>query len=75
MSELWDYLPGQILLRSYSKRKRKEGKEDKMVNEKINFLQQGWECPKCGAVMSPSTSVCINCRGVGDSVASSGRGL
>lgn len=23
----------------------------------------GWECPKCGAVMSPSSWVCINCDG------------
>lgn len=30
----------------------------------INLLEKGWECPKCGAVMSPSTSVCVNCRGV-----------
>lgn len=30
---------------------------------KINWMQQGWECPKCGAVMSPTTSVCVNCRG------------
>ena len=28
----------------------------------MDFLQKGWECPKCGAVMSP-TSVCVNCRG------------
>lgn len=27
------------------------------------ILQQGWECPKCGAVMSPTTSVCVNCNG------------
>lgn len=32
------------------------------MNE-INWLQQGWECPKCGAVMSPTTSCCVNCRG------------
>lgn len=29
----------------------------------MDFLQKGWECPKCGAVMSPTTSVCVNCRG------------
>lgn len=27
------------------------------------FIPQGWECPKCGAVMSPTTSVCVNCNG------------
>ena len=32
------------------------------MNE-MNFLEKGWECPKCGAVMSPTTSVCVNCRG------------
>lgn len=29
----------------------------------MDFMKQGWECPKCGAVMSPTTSVCVNCRG------------
>lgn len=29
----------------------------------MNFLDKGWECPKCGAVMSPTTSRCMNCRG------------
>ena len=28
------------------------------------FIQQGWECPKCGAVMSPWQNHCINCTGV-----------
>ena len=28
-----------------------------------NLFEKGWECPKCGAVMSPTTSVCVNCRG------------
>lgn len=32
------------------------------MNE-INWMQQGWECPKCGAVMSPTTACCVNCRG------------
>lgn len=27
------------------------------------LLAKGWECPKCGAVMSPTTSVCVNCKG------------
>lgn len=30
----------------------------------IDFFENGWECPKCGAVMSPTTSVCVNCRGI-----------
>ena len=33
-----------------------------MMNED-KFISQGWECPKCGAVMSPTTSVCVNCNG------------
>jgi uncharacterized OB-fold protein len=24
-------------------------------------IQQGWECPKCGRVYSPSTSMCLTC--------------
>ena len=29
----------------------------------INFpsAQQGWECPKCGRVYSPSTTMCLYC--------------
>ena len=30
---------------------------------KINWIQKGWECPKCGAVMAPHISCCVNCRG------------
>lgn len=33
------------------------------MNNQVNWLQQGWECPKCGAVMSPTTACCVNCRG------------
>jgi hypothetical protein len=28
-----------------------------------NTAAQGWQCPVCGAVMSPWTSVCVNCHG------------
>ena len=31
--------------------------------DKQIWMQHGWECPKCGAVMSPTTSVCVNCNG------------
>lgn len=34
-----------------------------MDTNKVNWMDKGWECPKCGAVMSPTTSVCVNCRG------------
>ena len=33
------------------------------MNSEVNWMQQGWECPKCGAVMSPTTSCCVNCKG------------
>ena len=33
------------------------------MNNQVNWMQQGWECPKCGAVMSPHTDCCVNCRG------------
>lgn len=26
-----------------------------------NFIQQGWECPKCGAVLAPNQSYCPFC--------------
>ena len=25
------------------------------------FTQQGWECPKCGKVYSPTTIMCLTC--------------
>ena len=28
-----------------------------------NWYQQGWVCPKCGRVYSPSTPMCYNCGG------------
>ena len=35
------------------------------MNE-MNQIQKGWECPKCGAVMAPHISCCVNCRGNND---------
>lgn len=32
---------------------------------KIQVGRYGWECPKCGAVMSPDQVTCVNCRGEG----------
>ena len=32
----------------------------------MNLFEKGWECPKCGAVMSPTTSCCVNCRGINE---------
>ena len=29
----------------------------------IGFIQQGWQCPVCGAVYSPMTMACMNCTG------------
>ena len=28
-----------------------------------NFAQQGWQCPICHAVWSPTTPMCYNCTG------------
>ena len=28
-----------------------------------SFAIQGWQCPVCGAVYSPSTPMCYNCTG------------
>lgn len=28
-----------------------------------NFIQYGWKCPECGAVMAPWQSICVNCNG------------
>jgi transcription elongation factor Elf1 len=30
-------------------------------NSNNGFVQQGWQCPKCGAILSPSTSFCPFC--------------
>ena len=27
----------------------------------FNFIAQGWECPKCKRVYSPTTTMCIAC--------------
>lgn len=26
--------------------------------------KQGWECPRCNAVMAPHAIVCVNCTGI-----------
>jgi len=31
-----------------------------MINKNI-FISQGWECPKCRRVYSPTTSMCGHC--------------
>ena len=33
------------------------------THKETNWMQYGWICPKCGAVMAPFVSTCINCRG------------
>lgn len=30
----------------------------------MDLFEKGWVCPKCGAVMSPTTSCCVNCTGL-----------
>lgn len=32
-----------------------------MLTCEDHFAQQGWECPKCGRVYSPTTSMCMYC--------------
>ena len=31
--------------------------------DNISFAPQGWQCPVCGAVYSPTTPMCYNCTG------------
>ncbi|WP_300924587.1 hypothetical protein [uncultured Clostridium sp.] len=33
------------------------------------YIEQGWQCPICKAVMSPKEKVCINCKGKDKEVA------
>ena len=35
----------------------------KSITEGTSWSNYGWICPKCGAVMAPFVSTCINCRG------------
>lgn len=39
-----------------------EVKSESLIPEKVE-TRYGWECPKCGAVMAPHVSVCVNCSG------------
>lgn len=32
----------------------------------MDLTPKGWECPKCGAVMSPTTECCVNCKGISE---------
>ena len=34
-----------------------------MEEIKSNYIEQGWQCPICKAVMSPKERVCIVCTG------------
>ena len=34
-----------------------------MSYEFVPLVPQGWQCPVCGAVYSPSTPMCYNCNG------------
>lgn len=33
------------------------------------YIEQGWQCPICKAVMSPKERVCVNCKGKDKDVA------
>ena len=39
-------------------------KEEFQVINEPNWIEQGWQCPVCKAVMSPKERVCVNCRGI-----------
>ena len=41
---------------------KEEGKETHLELPKVE-IPTGWVCPICGAVMSPSQKVCVNCTG------------
>ena len=32
-----------------------------MYNPNYDFVQQGWECPKCHRIYSPNQSYCLYC--------------
>lgn len=33
-----------------------------IIQQNKQFYQQGWVCPKCGGVMSPTQPFCVNCQ-------------
>ena len=35
---------------------------ESLIPEKLE-VRYGWACPKCGAVMAPHVSTCVNCSG------------
>jgi hypothetical protein len=39
-----------------------------------NFIPQGWECPKCKRVYSPTTTMCAHCPEHKQGITSSGTG-
>lgn len=38
-------------------------RQNKLEVSMDNIVQKGWECPKCGAVMAPFKTSCVNCTG------------